>query len=176
MAVFEFATKIYEGDELTPYDYPLLARDFTYIDDIVDGVIAVMGRVRHLLFFSFFFPFPLFFSSSRSVLSFMSPHLDFETGAPSREAFMQWGGWARARSGRGGGAGSSRVLGSWSDQAIPSRQAFSFELYNLGSASPARITSLIGMLETELGKKSRIRKRPLPRSESKSSWADITKA
>ena len=109
MAVFEFATKIYEGDELTPYDYPLLARDFTYIDDIVDGVIAVMGRVRHLLFFSFFFPFPLFFSSSRSVLSFMSPHLDFETGAPSREAFMQWGGWARARSGRGGGAGSSRV-------------------------------------------------------------------
>ena len=53
MAVFEFATKIYEGDELTPYDYPLLARDFTYIDDIVDGVIAVMGRVRHLLFFSF---------------------------------------------------------------------------------------------------------------------------
>ena len=87
---------------------------------------------------------------------------------------MGWLGACAQRAGRRGGVLPSG--GSWSDQAIPSRQAFSFELYNLGSASPARITSLIGMLETELGKKSRIRKRPLPRSESKSSWADITKA
>ena len=57
-----------------------------------------------------------------------------------------------------------------------SRQAFSFGLYNLGSASPARVTSLIALLEAELGKKSRTRKRPLPRSESKSSWADISAA
>ena len=45
MAVFDFASKIYEGDELTLYDDPALSRDFTYIDDIVDGVIAVMGTV-----------------------------------------------------------------------------------------------------------------------------------
>lgn len=44
MAYFSFTQKIVRGDPIEVYGEGKMARDFTYIDDIVDGVIAVLDR------------------------------------------------------------------------------------------------------------------------------------
>jgi UDP-glucuronate 4-epimerase len=44
MAAYLFATAITEGREITVYNNGAMQRDFTYIDDIVAGVLAVLDR------------------------------------------------------------------------------------------------------------------------------------
>lgn len=44
MAYFAFADAIMRGEPLTVYDGGHLRRDFTYIDDIVDGVVGCLDR------------------------------------------------------------------------------------------------------------------------------------
>jgi len=44
MAYFSFTQKIVRGDPIEVYGEGRMARDFTYIDDIVDGVVAVLDR------------------------------------------------------------------------------------------------------------------------------------
>jgi UDP-glucuronate 4-epimerase len=44
MAYFSFARAIMEGTPITLYDNGILRRDFTYIDDIVGGVLGVLDR------------------------------------------------------------------------------------------------------------------------------------
>ena len=45
MAIHKFARLIRDGDELTLYGDGSSSRDYTYIDDIVDGVVASIQRV-----------------------------------------------------------------------------------------------------------------------------------
>ncbi len=45
MAYFAFAEAIMQGEAITLYDDGALRRDFTYIDDIVGGVVACLDRV-----------------------------------------------------------------------------------------------------------------------------------
>lgn len=44
MAYFKFTNKIVKGEKIQLYNYGNMYRDFTYIDDIITGVIAVMQR------------------------------------------------------------------------------------------------------------------------------------
>ncbi|WP_375401985.1 SDR family NAD(P)-dependent oxidoreductase [uncultured Sphingomonas sp.] len=44
MAIFGFAAKILSGDPIEIYGEGRMARDFTYIDDIVDGVIGALDH------------------------------------------------------------------------------------------------------------------------------------
>lgn len=44
MAYFKFTKAIAEGNEIEVYNYGRMKRDFTYIDDIVAGVIAALDR------------------------------------------------------------------------------------------------------------------------------------
>ncbi len=44
MALFKFTKAILAGDELSVFNYGKHRRDFTYIDDIVEGVIRVLDR------------------------------------------------------------------------------------------------------------------------------------
>ena len=44
MALFKFTKAILNGDEIDVYNYGNHRRDFTYIDDIVEGVIRVLDR------------------------------------------------------------------------------------------------------------------------------------
>ncbi len=43
MALFKFTKAILEGEEISVYNFGNHRRDFTYIDDIVEGVIRVLG-------------------------------------------------------------------------------------------------------------------------------------
>jgi UDP-glucuronate 4-epimerase len=45
MALFKFTDKILKGEPIDVYNYGNHRRDFTYIDDIIEGVVRVMGRV-----------------------------------------------------------------------------------------------------------------------------------
>ncbi len=44
MAYFLFTKAILEGEPITVFDDGNMQRDFTYIDDIIDGIMAVMGK------------------------------------------------------------------------------------------------------------------------------------
>ncbi len=44
MALFKFTDRIVEGEEIDVYNYGDMKRDFTYIDDIVDGVISCLDN------------------------------------------------------------------------------------------------------------------------------------
>jgi len=45
MAYFSFAKKIYAGETIDIFNYGDMRRDFTYVDDIVEGIIALIGRI-----------------------------------------------------------------------------------------------------------------------------------
>ncbi len=45
MALFKFTKNIIAGEPIDVYNFGKMRRDFTYIDDIVEGVIRVMGRI-----------------------------------------------------------------------------------------------------------------------------------
>ena len=44
MALFLFTKAIYDGQPIQVFNHGKMKRDFTYIDDIVEGVVRVMGR------------------------------------------------------------------------------------------------------------------------------------
>jgi len=44
MAYFSFTNKLIKGETIEIFNYGNCKRDFTYIDDIVDGIIKVMGK------------------------------------------------------------------------------------------------------------------------------------
>ncbi len=45
MAYFGFTNKLVKGEKIQIFNYGDMRRDFTYIDDIVEGVINVMGKI-----------------------------------------------------------------------------------------------------------------------------------
>lgn len=47
MAYFGFANKIMKGEPIEVYGEGRMARDFTFIDDIVDGIIGALDHVPH---------------------------------------------------------------------------------------------------------------------------------
>jgi len=54
MAYYKFARKIMKGEPIDVYGNGNLTRDFTYIDDIVDGIISAVDKVETLAPYSIF--------------------------------------------------------------------------------------------------------------------------
>ena len=44
MAYFGFTNKLLRGETIQIYNYGNCRRDFTYVDDIVEGIVRVMQR------------------------------------------------------------------------------------------------------------------------------------
>ena len=44
MALFKFTHQILEGETISVFNYGKHKRDFTYIDDIVEGIVRVLDR------------------------------------------------------------------------------------------------------------------------------------
>ena len=44
MALFKFTRNILSGDPISVYNYGQMVRDFTYIDDVVEGIARVIER------------------------------------------------------------------------------------------------------------------------------------
>jgi UDP-glucuronate 4-epimerase len=45
MALFKFTKAIFNGDPIDVYNYGNLSRDFTFIDDIIEGVVRVQDKI-----------------------------------------------------------------------------------------------------------------------------------
>jgi UDP-glucuronate 4-epimerase len=45
MAYFSFTNKIVKGEKIQIFNFGNMKRDFTYIDDIITGVVNVMGKI-----------------------------------------------------------------------------------------------------------------------------------
>jgi UDP-glucuronate 4-epimerase len=45
MAVFKFTQAMLAGDAIDVYNYGRMARDFTFVDDVADGILRVLDRV-----------------------------------------------------------------------------------------------------------------------------------
>lgn len=48
MAYFDFTNKLVRGEKIKIYNYGDMKRDFTYIDDIITGIINVMGKTPEM--------------------------------------------------------------------------------------------------------------------------------
>ena len=46
MAYFGFTNKLIKGETIKIFNYGNCKRDFTYIDDIVEGIVRVMQKLR----------------------------------------------------------------------------------------------------------------------------------
>ena len=104
MAYYKFADKITKGETLDVYNHGEMSRDFTYIDDIVDGII---GALEH---------------------------------------------------------------------KISSEKGGRHVIYNLGNNRPEKLTHLIQLIETSLGKKATIRRLPLQPGDGIATCANIDRA
>jgi UDP-glucuronate 4-epimerase len=98
MAISKFIKAIKKGDEINLYNDGEVERDYTYIDDIIEGIKKAI------------------------------------------------------------------------DKKLP------FEIINLGNSHPVKMKKIVTLLEKYLGKKAKIKTKPLPSSEMSKTWADITKA
>ena len=47
MALFIFTKKIAEGKPIDVYNNGKMKRDFTYVDDIVDGIVKLIPEIPH---------------------------------------------------------------------------------------------------------------------------------
>jgi len=45
MAYFKFTKAIFSGKEIDVYNHGLMKRDFTYIDDIVEGIVKLINHI-----------------------------------------------------------------------------------------------------------------------------------
>ena len=45
MALFKFTKAILEGKPIEVYDYGKMKRDFTYIDDVIEGIVRLLNRI-----------------------------------------------------------------------------------------------------------------------------------
>ncbi len=56
------------------------------------------------------------------------------------------------------------------------RQAFGYEIFNLGGSNPIKLSRLIELLERALGKKALLEKRPDQPGDVPRTWADVSKS
>ena len=49
MAYFSFTDRLAKGEKLQLFNYGDMYRDFTYIDDVVQGIEKVLGRLMNLI-------------------------------------------------------------------------------------------------------------------------------
>ena len=113
MALFIFTKAILAGEPIDVFNHGDMQRDFTYIDDIVTGVVRVIDRVPQ--------PDP---------------------------------GWDAVK-------------------ADPGTSSAPYKLYNIGNNNPARLMTLIEILEKALGRKAEKRMREMQPGDVPATYADV---
>jgi len=74
MALFQFTKAILEDQPIDVYNYGNMRRDFTYIDDVVEGVVQVMERIPQ--------PDPNWSSETPDCGSSSAPYRIYNIGSP----------------------------------------------------------------------------------------------
>ncbi len=82
MAFFKFTDLILSGKKIPVYNHGNMARDFTYIDDVVDGIAGVLDHPAE--------PNANFDPSQPSLASSSAPHRIYNLGSGSRIPLMNY--------------------------------------------------------------------------------------
>ena len=113
MALFLFTRSILQGKAIQIFNHGNMQRDFTYIDDIVEGILRIAANI------------------------------------PSGDD-------------------------SWSsEQPSPESSSAPYRIYNIGNHQPVALTTLISLLEQELGKKSEREFLPMQAGDVPATFADV---
>ena len=82
MAFFKFTRMILEGNEIPVYNHGKLTRDFTYIDDIVEGVLRILDKAAT--------PDPGFDAFNPTPATSSAPHRLYNIGNGTRVNLMDY--------------------------------------------------------------------------------------
>jgi len=149
MAYFSFTKAIIEGRPIDVYNHGNMKRDFTYIDDIVEGVVRVLDRP----------PSSVLGPSSCSTATPRQVEVEAKVKArPEAEA--------RAES----AAAKDEMT---SDEKTAMRSAAPYRLYNIGNHTPVDLLHFIEVIEQALGKAAVKNLLPMQPGDVPATFADV---
>ena len=82
MALFKFCKSITENQPIDVYNHGLMERSFTYIDDIVEGVVKVLSKPAT--------PDETFLGNNSSIATSSAPYRIFNIGSSRRYPLMEY--------------------------------------------------------------------------------------
>ena len=150
LAIHKFAKLIEQGKPIPVYGDGSMMRDFTYIDDIIDGTVAAINRLT---------------SHEPQTTNHKSR---LSAVAPALHSTQCGGGSAKAE------ATNDELRTTPAPSTVEGSHGFN--IYNLGNANPISVNDLVTKLERALGKKAIREYLPPQPGDVERTFADITKA
>jgi len=143
MALFKFTKAILEGKPIDVYNEGKMRRDFTYIDDIVEGVVRITDKLPGL-----------------------GAEADFErrVNCAANSSHITRG----AR-----GAGDETAFEARSRSEGSASASSPYRLYNIGNHSPVDLMDFIAAIEAALGKKAKFNFLPMQPGDVPATYADV---
>ena len=155
MALFLFTKAILEGRPIEVYNRGQMQRDFTYIDDIVKGVVHVLDKPAE--------PMPP--GGGTSTM----PH------TPAWDSAGRDAGPARGPSGKRPRPEADPHLPGWDPaRPDPSGSDVPHRVYNIGNSHPTKLLAFIEALEKALGRKAEKKLLPMQPGDVPATWADVS--
>lgn len=145
MALFKFTKGILAGEQIPVYNHGDMVRDFTYIDDIVEGVIRVMDRPAR-------------------------PDPDWPRRA-SRAAAGVLDLMSASRKPGDDGSGQEITNDQFPD---PATSAAPYRLFNIGNNRPIELMHYVRVLEHCLGRKANLELLPMQAGDVPVTDADVS--
>jgi UDP-glucuronate 4-epimerase len=153
MALFLFTKAILENQPIKVFNNGNMVRDFTYVDDIVEGVIRVIDNP------------PV--GARNSIAAQISPPSKEGVASPSGEDGVVKT-EASSSPQHNANSSSSSPLGGDNRGASP------YKVYNIGNSSPVPLMEYIGAIETSLGKTAQKEMLPMQPGDVPRTEADVT--
>ena len=154
MALFKFTKAILKGEPIDVYNEGKMRRDFTYIDDIVEGVVRVTDRIPAVC----------------------HPEARAEGSREHRDSSPEPALLAR----RSLGVGGSKAEGAQNDNRMSTTTHVShvtghapYRLYNIGNHNPVELLDFIHAIEDSLGKKAKMNFLPMQPGDVPATYADV---
>ena len=143
MALFKFTKAILAGKPIDVYNEGKMRRDFTYIDDIVEGVVRITDKLPGL-----------------------GAEADFErrVNCAANSSHITRG----AR-----GAGDETAFEARSRSEGSASASSPYRLYNIGNHSPVDLMDFIAAIEAALGKKAKFNFLPMQPGDVPATYADV---
>jgi UDP-glucuronate 4-epimerase len=144
MAYFKFTKAILEGRSIDVYNHGKMKRDFTYIDDIVEGVVRVLERP------------PRKAEAKAKVKSEAKVKAEPEAEPDTAISTL-----------------TSISTSSVSTSTSTLTSTCPYRLYNIGNHTPIDLLHFIGVLEQALGKRAVLNLLPMQPGDALATFADV---
>jgi UDP-glucuronate 4-epimerase len=157
MALFLFTKAILEGRPIEVFNQGEMQRDFTYIDDIIKGVVHVLDKPAEAMA-AVGDRSSAQQGEARHPVSESDPHLPDAanaTGSPAQQGEPPVPKWDPAN-------------------PDPSGSDVPHRVYNIGNSHPTKLMDFIEALEKALGRKAEKKLMPMQPGDVPATWADVS--